>query len=96
MSDKLTQLKNYTTVVADTGKFEDIKKFTPQDATTNPSLIFQAAQSDEYASVVQSAISQGKGNIEKTLDILAVTFGSKILENCSGKSLYRSRCTAFF
>lgn len=85
MSDKLTQLKKFTVVVADTGKFEDIKKFAPQDATTNPSLLFQAAQSAEYAPVVKSAIARGKKNTEKILDELSVAFGCKILEIIPGR-----------
>ncbi len=48
MSNTLESLKKLTTVVADTGDFESIKEFTPQDATTNPSLILKAIQKDEY------------------------------------------------
>ena len=47
-SNQLDQLKRFTTVVADTGDFEAMKRFKPQDATTNPSLILQASQKPEY------------------------------------------------
>ena len=56
MSSLLDQLKKYTTVVADTGDFEKMKAFQPQDATTNPSLILKAAQLPQY----QNLISQVK------------------------------------
>lgn len=81
----LTQLKQYTTVVSDTGKFQDIKTFAPQDATTNPSLLFQAAQSGEYHSVIDDAIAHGKGDVDATIDILSVAFGCRILEIVPGR-----------
>ncbi len=81
----LSQLKKHTTVVADTGKFEDIKTFAPQDATTNPSLLFQAVQSSEYYSVIDDAIERGKGDVDATIDILAVAFGCRILQIVPGR-----------
>lgn len=60
MSDLLTQLKKMTVVVSDTGDLESIKKYTPQDATTNPSLLFQAAQMPQYAHLVDDAVAYGK------------------------------------
>ena len=51
---QLEQLKRFTTVVADTGDFERMQAFTPQDATTNPSLILKAAQQSNYQSLVRS------------------------------------------
>ncbi|MCF8379729.1 MAG: hypothetical protein K9H49_09145 [Bacteroidales bacterium] len=62
----LEQLKKYTEVVTDTGDFESIQQFKPIDATTNPSLIFAAAQQNQYQHLVQDAILSGKGikNIE--------------------------------
>ncbi|HKI69547.1 MAG TPA: transaldolase family protein, partial [Verrucomicrobiae bacterium] len=50
--NQLDQLKQFTKVVADTGDFDTIKQFAPQDATTNPSLIFKAAQKAEYKCLV--------------------------------------------
>lgn len=60
---QLEQLKLHTIVVADTGDVEAIKRLKPQDATTNPSLIYQAAQMDQYASLVDDAIAYGKGDL---------------------------------
>ena len=51
--NQLEALKQYTTVVADTGDFQQIAQYQPQDATTNPSLILKAAQKPEYAKLVQ-------------------------------------------
>ncbi|CAK9002648.1 Transaldolase [Durusdinium trenchii] len=90
---ELDQLKTMTVVVADTGDFESIKKFKPTDATTNPSLIFQAAQMEQYKSKVEDAIKYGKekvadGNDEERLavimDKLAVNFGLEILKVVEG------------
>ena len=54
---QLAQLKDMTTIVADTGDFEAISKFTPEDATTNPSLILKAAQMPEYKYLVNEVLS---------------------------------------
>ena len=58
--NSLESLKKYTTVVADTGDFESIAKFKPQDATTNPSLILQASQKPQYAHLIQNALDYAK------------------------------------
>ena len=60
--NQLDQLKQITTVVADTGDFESMKAYQPQDATTNPSLILQAAGKPEYRHLVEQAISEIKAN----------------------------------
>ena len=60
MANQLEQLKALTTVVADTGDFNSIQKFQPTDATTNPSLIFAAAQLPQYRALVDDAIAYGK------------------------------------
>ena len=57
MSDKLSQLKSMTDVVADTGDIEAIRRFTPQDATTNPSLLLKAAALPRYQSLLENARS---------------------------------------
>ena len=57
------QLKKLTTVVADSGDFNAIKQYSPQDATTNPSLIYKAALMPEYSSLVDEAILYGKGDV---------------------------------
>ena len=53
----LNSLKRYTTVVADTGDFESIARYKPQDATTNPSLLYQAAQKPQYGYLIEDALS---------------------------------------
>ena len=58
--NSLATLKEYTTVVADTGDFESIAKFKPQDATTNPSLILQASLKPQYAGLIENAIAFGR------------------------------------
>jgi transaldolase len=54
--NQLEQLKQFTTVVADTGDFQSIKAYTPRDATTNPSLILKAVQKDEYKPLLEKAV----------------------------------------
>jgi transaldolase len=61
--NQVEQLKRYTTIVCDTGDIEAIRKYKPQDATTNPSLIYKAATMPEYSSLIDDAISYGKGDI---------------------------------
>eukprot|EP00833_Pecoramyces_ruminatium_P014535 jgi/Orpsp1_1/1188567/evm.model.d7180000065788.1 len=88
----LEQLKKYTTVVADTGDFEAISQFKPQDATTNPSLMLQASQKEQYAFLIDNAITYAK---EKSKDLneqiawaadkLIVNFGCEILKVIPGR-----------
>jgi len=84
MTSQIEQLKQLTTVVADTGDVNSIKKFSPQDATTNPSLIYKAAVMPEYASIVDDAVAYGKGDLELTMDKLAVAFGTEITKIVPG------------
>jgi transaldolase len=88
----LEQLKQITVVVADTGDIHSIRKFTPRDATTNPSLITAAAQMPDYQDVVRSALDwarteRGKGEdiVKLAVDRLAVEFGLRILEIVPGR-----------
>ncbi len=89
--NQLDQLKKVTTVVADTGDFEAISKFAPEDATTNPSLILKAAQMPEYKYLVDEVISSINTNLSSSeqislcMDKLAVKFGEKILEVIPGR-----------
>ncbi len=87
MVNQLEQLKAFTTVVADTGDFESMKAFTPQDATTNPSLILKAAGSGSYDALVDQAIAEaGEGaSADAIIDRLLVTFGKAILEIVPGR-----------
>jgi len=70
--------------VADTGDINSILKYAPQDATTNPSLIYKAAMMTEYAHLVDDAVKYGEGNIETVLDKLAVNFGAEITKIVPG------------
>lgn len=67
MTSQVDQLKKLTTVVADTGDVNAIKKYSPQDATTNPSLIYKAAMMSDYAKIVDEAIAYGKGDLSVTM-----------------------------
>eukprot|EP00729_Bicosta_minor_P032041 gene32041-35403_t len=60
MTTQLDELKKHTTVVADTGDFESIAAFKPQDATTNPSLVYKAAEMPQYKAVVDGAVAFAK------------------------------------
>eukprot|EP00553_Chaetoceros_curvisetus_P012995 CAMPEP_0204641932 /NCGR_PEP_ID=MMETSP0717-20131115/51413_1 /ASSEMBLY_ACC=CAM_ASM_000666 /TAXON_ID=230516 /ORGANISM="Chaetoceros curvisetus" /LENGTH=343 /DNA_ID=CAMNT_0051662661 /DNA_START=380 /DNA_END=1411 /DNA_ORIENTATION=- len=82
--NQFVQLNELTTIVADTGDIEAIAKFKPQDATTNPSLIYKAAIMPAYSDLVDSALEYGKGDIETVMDQLAVTFGEKITKIVPG------------
>lgn len=88
----LDQLKKYTTVVADTGNFELIEKYKPQDATTNPSLVLQAASMPQYSHLVDEAVAYGKAakgdidtQVDETVLKLSVLFGREILKAVPGR-----------
>src|SRR6266550_3623027 len=90
--NQLDQLKKFTKVVADTADFESIKDFKPQDATTNPSLVYAATQKPQYAHVVEEVLADrkksglsGHDQIEDICDHLLVQFGCDILEIVPGR-----------
>src|SRR3984957_14466264 len=90
--NKLEQLKKMTTIVSDTGEFEDIKKYLPTDATTKPSLIFSASSKPEYQFLIDEAVQWGKANgknpqgiKEQSLDKVFVNFGLEILKIVPGR-----------
>ncbi|EHR6472182.1 transaldolase [Vibrio parahaemolyticus] len=92
MSNKLEQLRKLTTVVADTGEIDAIKKYQPEDATTNPSLILKAAQIAEYAPLIDASIEYAKAQsndkaqqVQDTCDMLAVNIGKEILKTIPGR-----------
>ncbi|GAA5950309.1 hypothetical protein JCM21900_001110 [Sporobolomyces salmonicolor] len=92
MSTSLDQLKQYTTVVSDSGDFESIAVYKPQDATTNPSLILAAVKKPEYAKLIDVAVEYAKkqggdldAQVENTLDRLLVEFGKEILAIVPGR-----------
>ena len=85
MTSKLEQLKQFTTVVADTGDLDAITRLKPVDATTNPSLLLKAAAMPGYAELLQSAISHAKGDVGLACDHFAVSVGSGILNVIPGR-----------
>jgi transaldolase len=86
MSTLLEQLKKYTTVVADTGDFERMQAFLPQDATTNPSLILKAAQLPAYQDLITQVKAKQAGKaVDHVIDALLVAFGLEILKIVPGR-----------
>ncbi|GAA5962358.1 hypothetical protein JCM3765_002954 [Sporobolomyces pararoseus] len=92
MSTSLDQLKQFTTVVSDSGDFESIAAYKPQDATTNPSLILAAVKDPKYAKLIDVAVEYAKkkggdreAQIENTIDRLLVEFGKEILAIVPGR-----------
>lgn len=90
--NQLEQLKKFTKVVADTGDFETIRDFKPQDATTNPSLIFAASQKEQYGHLLEEVLKErknsglsGKAQIEDAIDHLLVAYGTQILQIVPGR-----------
>ena len=90
--NQLEQLKKFTKVVADTADFESIKDFKPEDATTNPSLVYAATQKQQYAHLLEEVLKNrkssglsGQAQIEDICDHLLVQFGTDILEIVPGR-----------
>ena len=84
--NQLEQLKQYTTVVADTGDFQSIKAYAPQDATTNPSLILKAVQKPEYRPLLEKTIADfPNASTEEIVDRLLIAFGTEILKFVPGR-----------
>ncbi len=88
----LDQLKSFTTVVADTGDFESIRKYTPQDATTNPTLIYKAVQLPEYRHLLDKVTAENRATplagdalVRKMIDDLLIAFGREILTIVPGR-----------
>lgn len=91
-TNQLDELKRITKVVADTGDFATLKQFSPQDATTNPSLIYKAAQMPAYKELVERAVSDNRKSaasrealLEQMMDELLVLFGAEILKTVPGR-----------
>ncbi|MDO8412764.1 MAG: transaldolase family protein, partial [Gallionellaceae bacterium] len=92
MANLLEQLKSMTTIVADTGDIEAIRRHHPQDATTNPSLLFKAASLPEYAPLIEDSIAWAKAQsanseqqVHDALDKLAVEVGLEVLKIVPGR-----------
>ncbi len=90
--NQLEQLKKLTTVVADTGDFETIKEYKPQDSTTNPSLILKAVEQAEYRHIMEKAVAElkdsgktGQALTEAILDRILILFGLEILKIVPGR-----------
>ena len=84
--NQLAQLKQFTTVVADTGDFQSIKAYAPQDATTNPSLILKAVQKPEYRPLLEKTIADfPNASTEEIVDRLLIAFGTEILKFVPGR-----------
>jgi len=87
MNTLLSQLKEFSIIVADTGDFATMRKYQPRDATTNPSLLLKAAEMPEYADLINRVLSETKSEaipasqqLERAMDKLAVAFGLEILK----------------
>ena len=92
MTSLLSQLKAMTTVVADTGDFESIQQYQPEDATTNPSLLLNASKMPSYHNLVTSIVTEvsrlnlsSAEQVSHSTDLLAVRFGEKILDIIPGR-----------
>ncbi len=84
--NQLDQLKQYTTVVADTGNFRELAAFAPQDATTNPSLILKAVQQPEYAPLLAEVVAVNAAlPLPAIVDRVLVRFGQEILKIVPGR-----------
>ncbi|MBP9061636.1 MAG: transaldolase [Rhodoferax sp.] len=84
--NQLDALKQFTTVVADTGDFRQMASFLPQDATTNPSLILKAVQKSEYAPLLKDTVNAYRGRaLDEVMDRLLVRFGCEILSLIPGR-----------
>ncbi|MBS3911964.1 MAG: transaldolase [Hydrogenophaga sp.] len=84
--NQLDALKQLTTVVADTGDFNQLAAFSPQDATTNPSLILKAVQKPAYAHLLHDAVAKyGAQGQDEVMNRLLVTFGCEILKHIPGR-----------
>lgn len=89
---QLDQLKQFTRVVADTGDFESLRAYAPQDATTNPSLIFKAAQMPAYKPILERAVVDGRSSgatgqalLDQIMDEVLILFGVEILKIVPGR-----------
>jgi len=84
--NQLDQLKQFTTVVADTGNFKQLAQFAPRDATTNPSLILKAVQQPDYAPLLAETVAAVRGKeLDRVVDQVLVRFGLEILKVVPGR-----------
>ena len=84
--NQLDALKQYTTVVADTGDFKQMAAYQPRDATTNPSLILKAVQKPDYLPLLKDTVTRFRGRpLDEQMDRLLVRFGCEILSIIPGR-----------
>jgi transaldolase len=83
--NQLDALKQFTTVVADTGDFQQLAQFQPQDATTNPSLILKAVQKPEYAPLLRATVAHSRAAAGRNHGPPLVRFGCEILNTIPGR-----------
>jgi transaldolase len=82
---QLEALSQHSLVVADTGDIEQVARWKPQDATTNPSLLLTAAEDPRYQHLVQNSVRESKGDAELAMDWMFVHFGTEILKHVKGR-----------
>jgi transaldolase len=82
---QLDELKRHSLVVADTGDIEQVARWKPQDATTNPSLLLTAAEDPRYQHLVQSSVREARGDASLAMDRMFVLFGQEILKHVRGR-----------
>ena len=82
---QLDELKQHSLVVADTGDIEQVARWKPQDATTNPSLLLTAAEDPRYQHLVQSSVREARGDTSLAMDWMFVLFGKEILNHVRGR-----------
>jgi transaldolase len=86
MTTALDQLKQFTTVVADTGDFQQLAQYKPQDATTNPSLVLKAVQKDDYKPLLEKTVRDHASKpVSAIIDNLLIAFGTEILKIVPGR-----------
>ena len=83
--NKLDQLRDMTVVVADTGDIAAIREYSPQDATTNPSLLLKVAQDSDYTHILEQALGAANGDVEEAVDQFGVAIGNEILKIIPGR-----------
>ena len=82
---QLEELSRHSLVVADTGDIEQVARWKPQDATTNPSLLLTAAEDPRYQHLVQSSVREARGDAALAMDWMFVLFGTEILKHVRGR-----------
>src|ERR1044071_6026243 len=82
---QLEELSQHSLVVADTGDIEQVARWKPQDATTNPSLLLTAAEDPRYQHLVQSSVREASGDTSLAMDWMFVRFGKEILQHVRGR-----------